>query len=145
MGLANVHCGATPPSVMVLFAFSLTFLNSVHLQFVTLTLLNFSILTFHFCFFTFHHQFRCCHLHSFHFHFSATFVPSRLCPLISSLTRIVDEHPEYSNDSYVVDNLLVLHIYFRFHLFLSNLINLILTFSFISTSGFFFFSPFLSI
>jgi len=30
--------------------------------------------------------------------------------------RIVDLHPEYSNDSYVVDNLLVLHIYFRFRL-----------------------------
>ena len=28
----------------------------------------------------------------------------------------MDLHPEYSNDSYVVDNLLVLHIYFRFRL-----------------------------
>ena len=34
------------------------------------------------------------------------------------ITRIVDLHPEYSNDSYVVDNLLVLHIYFRFRLLL---------------------------
>ena len=32
-----------------------------------------------------------------------------------SAPRIIDKHPEYSNDSYVVDNLLVLHIYFRFY------------------------------
>jgi len=35
-------------------------------------------------------------------------------------SRIIDAHPEYSNDSYVVDNLLVLHIYFRHLHFMRN-------------------------